>query len=242
MLPTGIAKATHADSGGHFYVDGRPIRAQGPTNESVWPDMGTLPMDRFVDVSDGENGFAVLSDTLAEYEVLEDNEKTLALSLLRAVKNWIVTGHVGSDFPSQKGGQCPGKHCIRYALAPHKGNWQDADIAGASETFNTPAVPVQTNPHEGKLPAGQKSFLEIDNSLIRLSCLKKTRDRDSYIIRLYNPTAQARQGRLKIAFGVRQAWLTDLNETRLEEIEIPCPEAINVQIAPCKIVTLEIKP
>lgn len=241
MLPTGITKATCADSGGHFYVDRRPIRAQGPTDGSVWTDMGTLPMNNFVDVSDGDNGFAVLSDTLTEYEVLEDDRRTLAVSLLRAVKTWIVTGHVGSDFPSQKGGQCLDKHCIRYAVMPHKGDWQTAELADAAEKFNVPAIPIQSNPHEGTLPAEQASFLQLDNPQVRLSCLKKASSGTGYILRLYNPTNEPQTAQVNTAFVIQEAWLTDLSEIRQSEIAPISPETIELEIAACKISTLEIQ-
>ncbi|MCD6395258.1 MAG: hypothetical protein J7M40_17380 [Planctomycetes bacterium] len=52
MMPTDLENATHADSGGHFNVDSRPIKTQGPEPGCIWPDMVTLPHQRFVDVSD----------------------------------------------------------------------------------------------------------------------------------------------------------------------------------------------
>ena len=239
MFPTGIEGAREAHSGGHFYVDRRPVSAQGPDERSQWLDMATLPMNNFVDISDSENGLAFLSNSLTEYEVLEDNEKTVALSLLRAVKNWIVTGHVGSDFPSQKGGQCKGEHRIEYSIRPHQGNWQDADIPLEAEFVNVPPVIVQSNSNQGNLPM-ENSFLKIKNSNLHFSALKKAADRNNFILRVYNTTGTDQTSFVKAYNQIEKAWYTDLNENRIDEIDAESDQ-FEITAGPHKIVTVEIE-
>ena len=244
MFPTNIKDATHADVGGHLTVDRRPIKPQGPAADSVWPDMGTLPQNNFVDVSDGKTGVAFLNDSLTEYEVLDDDERTVALSLLRSVKNWICTGNnaqEGSDYPSQKGGKSLGCHSIRYAIRPHAGNWQEADIPLEAELFNLSAVPVQTRKHSGLLPADQASLFEISNTTLRFSALKKTEDSDTFIVRIYNPTDKPQNGSINFAAKPANAWITNLNEEREKEIALTNEHEIPVEAGPQKIVTIEIE-
>ena len=240
MFPTGISKANYSDAGGHFVVDHRPIDTQGPTPDSTWPDMATLPHNNFVDVSDDKYGIAFLNDCLMEYEVLDNEERTVALTLLRAAKNWIVTERIGSNYPSQKGGQCFGQHKLRYAVKPHKGNWQTANIPLAAEQFNMQPIPIQTSSHKGTLPGTEKSFFEIDNTNLRFSTLKKTEDRDTVIVRLYNPTNRLQKGNLVFANDVKKAWLTDLNEKRGKEIKLTAKRKVSVSASPGKIVTVEV--
>lgn len=242
MFPTGLQKATHADTGGHFIVDHRPIRPQGPMPEAVWPDMATLPQNNFVDVSDGKIGLAFLNDSLTEYEVLDNAERTVALSLLRAVKNWLCTEiRVGSSFPSQKGGQVFGHHEIRYAIRPHAGNWQQANIPLAAEQFNVPLRPVQTRAHEGKLPGSQASLFAINNPMLRFAAFKQAEDRDTFVVRLYNPTGVVQRGRLQFAAALARAWETNLNEERQRELKVTKPKELSVSAKPYKIVTVEVK-
>jgi mannosylglycerate hydrolase len=242
MFPTGLAGATHADAGGHFTVDRRPIRPQGPDEQVVWPDMGTLPQNNFVDVSDGKTGLAFLNDSLTEYEVLDNKERTVALSLLRAVKNWICTElRAGSDFPSQSGGQCLGQHTLRYALRPHAGNWQAANIPLAAELFNVPAIPVQTRRHAGRLPAQQAALFEISNSAVRFSALKKTEGRNTFVLRVYNPTAETQTTNVTFAAAVEKAWLTNLDEARLQAVTPKNGHSVALTLPPHKIVTVEVK-
>ncbi|MFC1676957.1 alpha-mannosidase [Planctomycetota bacterium] len=242
MFPTRLSKATHADAGGHFIVDHRPIRPQGPDTETIWPDMATQPQNNFIDVSDGKTGIAFLNDSLGEYEVLDNDERTVALSLLRSVKNWICTEtRVGSSFPSQKGGQSLGSHSIRYALQPHAGNWLQGDIALAAEFFNVAPRVVQTRKHKGQLPGTENSLFSVHNDTLRFSTLKKTEDRKTFIIRLYNPTAQTQKAMIKLAPKITAAWQTDLNEKRMNKLNPAKAGYVSVTAEPYKIITIEIK-
>lgn len=244
LFPTGIENTTHADTGGHFTVDRRPIRPQGPTPGSVWPDMATLPANNFIDVSDGETGFAILHDGLTEYEVMDHAGRTVALSLLRAVRNWLCTEtRVGSSFPSQKGGQCLGPHRIRYAIRPHTGAWSDANIPLHAERFNVPPALVQTNRHASQvksaLPGGAHALFSLGNANLRFSSLKMAEDRASVILRVYNPTDIPQTGEVRFGAGaVRAAWLTNLNEERLRELPL-VDGAIPLEVEPEKIITVE---
>ena len=242
LFPTGLSGATHADAGGHFLVDHRPIRPQGPNPRTVWLDMAALPQNNFVDVSDGKNGMAFLNDSLTEYEVMDNPERTVALSLLRAVRNWVCTEiRVGSGWPSQKGGQCLGHHQIRYALHPHSGDWESANIPLAAELFNAAPRLIQTNAHQGTLPATEVSLLSIDNPLLRFSTLKQAEDRDTTVLRLYNPTGRNQNGSLHLKAPIAKAWLTDLNETRLEELGISPNNSVAFTAGAFKIVTIEVE-
>lgn len=242
IFPSGVEKATHSDAGGHLCVDRRPIRPQGPAEGTVWPDMGTLPHNAFVDVSDGRRGLAFLNDSITEFEVLDNAERTVALSLVRSVRNWVCTEHrVGSTFPSQDGGQALGPHKIRYALRPHAGDWQAANIPLAAEKFNIATRIVQARRHKGELPAGEASLYELDNSQLRVSALKKAEDRDSVVLRVYNPTGKRQRGTIRLAAPARKAWLTNLNEERQGKLEPTKSGAVAVDVAPGKIVTVEME-
>ena len=89
-FPTGI-KAEYAYASGHFTVDKRPAVPQKDAEGKYWPEMQTLPMQHFVDVNDGNKGLAVLNNCLTEYELRDDENKTVYLTLFRAVGNMIVT-------------------------------------------------------------------------------------------------------------------------------------------------------
>jgi mannosylglycerate hydrolase len=240
MFPTGI-KTDRAEAGGHFTVDSRPIRAQGPDEGGVWPDMGGQPMNGFVDISDGKKGLAFINDCLTEYEVLEDEERTVALTLVRSVRNEICTERSWGKYPSQKGGQCLGKHCLNYALLPHRGNWNEANIPLETERFNTPIRIAQTGAGNGSLNGKEQSFLEISNTAVRFSCIKKMQDRDGFILRIYNPTQSSQETQVRIGAEIQDAWLTNMNEERMDPIERGQDNLLSLSVAPQKILNIELQ-
>ncbi|OHB59037.1 MAG: hypothetical protein A2Y12_18345 [Planctomycetes bacterium GWF2_42_9] len=239
MLPTGLEKAEYAYVGGHFNVQKRSIYPQGPQKGSYWVDMARLPHDKFVDVSDGDNGFAVLNDCLVEYEVSNTPQRVLALTLLRAVRNALCTElRSWTQFNNQDGGQCLGKHTVHYALRPHKGDWSQADIPLHADLFNSAVYPVQTRRHKGFLQSHQTSFIQIKDSAIRFSALKQCHDRDNYILRLYNPTNMARETEIEFSSKLANIWLCNLNEDRLSEIK-SVSNTLKIVFEPKKIRTIE---
>jgi mannosylglycerate hydrolase len=240
MLPSGLSQANYVDAGGHFNVDRRPIRPQGPDNDTVWPDMGTLPQNNFVDVSDGDFGLAVLNDSLMEYEVLDNSERTIALTLLRAVHNIFCREiRVNLEIPSEKGGQCLGKHSIRFALYPHRGNWKSTEIPCEAMMFNVPVRLVQTRRHDGTMFGTEMSLFEIGNKNLIFSALKRSEDRDSYILRLYNATDEVQSSLLRLMRPLKEAWLTNLDEQRLEKLQIEHDGTIRLIASPKKIMSIE---
>jgi mannosylglycerate hydrolase len=246
MFPTGIRGANEICSGGHFNVDCRSIHPQGPTAGSVWPDMATQPHNAFVDISDAQSGLAFVNDSFTEYEAFEDEDRTVALSLLRCVENWICTGiRAGSHFPSQKGSQAQGLHKYSFSIIPHAGDWSSADIPLEADKFNSPCLPIQVTGNKtpgSRLSGANASFFSISNSRVRFSALKKAADSGSFMVRLYNPTDSVQE--TDLLFGerpVEAAWTCNLNEQRQEELPCIGDAPSSIVLPAKKIVTIELQ-
>ncbi|MGH2515126.1 MAG: alpha-mannosidase, partial [Ktedonobacterales bacterium] len=139
--------ADTAEAEGVFEVTARPAHRTGPEpGEPAWllwaeTPVNTHPQKRFVDVSDGARGLAVLNRGLPEYEVLhyQDGETSaVALTLLRCVE-WLSRddlatrhNHAGPAIytPAAQG---LGVHAFEYALVPHPGTWRAEDAAVVRE-------------------------------------------------------------------------------------------------------------
>ena len=242
MFPTGIA-TDHADSAGHFTVDRRPNIPPRDAEGAFWPEMQTLPQQMFVDVSDGATGFAIVNNCLTEYQLLTDEPRTLALTLFRAMRNricteWRSSGH----FPQQKGGQCLRTLEYEYALYPHGGDWRQGSVYGEAMALNAPPAVFQISPHPqntAELPPSASLFA-IDGPLV-LSCFKKAEGRDSFILRLFNPAPESATATIGLPGPVRAAWLTNLDEQRLEVLA-PGRDTLAVAVGPSKIITIELLP
>ena len=104
----------------------------------------------------------------------------------------------------------------------------------------SPCLYQISNHGESSLPISLSLF-GINDSSIQMSCVKKAEEQDGIIIRFYNPTDESREGELTFAQNIKEAWLTDLNETRTNAVEVnPDQQNLTVPIGPHKIVTVEV--
>jgi len=168
LVPTEI-RANHTASDVEFGAIERPLRR---SEGSGWaqPPQPTAPHRSWVDIADGTRGVAVITPGMHEHEILQGRDGlTLAVTLLRAV-GWLSRddlrtrpGHTGPGYETPEA-QCPGVHRYRYALLPHRGGWQAADLARQALLLRVPLRAVPATRHLGPLPPGH-SFLRIVSAL-----------------------------------------------------------------------------
>ncbi|MCE5340890.1 MAG: glycosyl hydrolase-related protein [Planctomycetaceae bacterium] len=241
MFPTGI-KAEHACASGHFAVDKRPIVPQKNSEGLFYPEMQTLPQQHFVDISDEMHGLAIVNNCLTEYEAQNDDRSTLALTLFRSVRNLICTDLRNEvSYPQQHGGQCKGMLEFEYAIYPHEENWERGGLYRQAEEFNVEITAVQTTAHkQGKLPA-ETSLLCVHPEGLIVSAVKKAEDRNSLIVRVYNPTSQQLTGEIKTWIVPQHAYITNLNEERMGTLVINSSGGVIINAGVNKIVTVELE-
>ena len=85
----------------------------------------------------------------------------------------------------------------------------------------------------------QISFLEIQPTEIVLSALKKCEHRDTLVLRLFNPTNKKIVGKIRTYSQIKEAWLTNMNEERREEIKAE-KNSLTVEFGKKKINTCEV--
>lgn len=239
-FPTGI-KAEYTYASGHFTVDERPTVPEKDKEGKYWPEMQTLPMQHFVDISDGKNGLGLLNNCLTEYEIREDEDKTLYLTLFRAVGNMIVTWwEAVGVFPGKMGSQLQRDMEFQYSIYPHEGDWEKGNVYKEAENLNVALAPYQITQHNlGFLPQ-KYSFFSIQPENLILSAFKKAEDRDTFIMRLFNPTNSSLLGRIQFAAEIKEGYMTDLNEKRLDKLFIEKSSHIEIKVESNKIVTIEV--
>ncbi|MCP4610942.1 MAG: hypothetical protein GY845_19725 [Planctomycetes bacterium] len=161
------------------------------------------PMNSFVDLSDGDTGLALLNEGLKAYEVVGDKGKTMCLTLLRCFPLRIcVTPLEMTDYSKiDNSSQCLGRHTFRYAVMPHKGNWQQANLWQASEKFNLPMLLAQIAPTEHGTGPLEKSFLELEIENLYVSAVKKSEDGDGWSVRLFNQSDETINNEIRLNGG-----------------------------------------
>jgi len=188
------ASSSHAD--GAFHVVERGLDAEGAAHEHGLP---TYPARRWVDLSDGAAGLAVLHRGTPEYEVL-DQGRMLAVTLLRAV-GWLsrqgMAYRAGPAGPAlaTPGAQLLGPHRFDLALYPHAGDWQAAAVHDACERYAYPMRAAVLRAQPGDLPP-DVTMLTLEPDAVQLSALR--RDPGGVTLRVYNSSASEVTARIQL--------------------------------------------
>ncbi|MFH1737932.1 MAG: glycoside hydrolase family 38 C-terminal domain-containing protein, partial [bacterium] len=222
-----------------FDVVERPI-VRDESNVYHGQDNPTHPQHRFVDVSDGKVGLAIINDGLREYEVTDDEERSIAVTLLRAFEIALATvSWRWERHPEMRLSQSPGEHEFRYAIYPHAGTWSDADVYEEAERWTVPLELAQVGPHDGDLPKNL-SFLSIKPESLILSALKRGERTDEVVIRLFNPTGKTVRGAIRCFRPIQSARLLNLNEEPIKKLPVN-KDSLNISVPKKKILTIGLK-
>lgn len=223
-FPTGIdTDVSITDS--HFDVLKHDIAIPDSTG---WVEQafGTQPLRTFAEVTDGENGFAVMPKGLFEYEVFDD--KSMALTLIRACRIKLAVSEEKVTELEDDGVQCPGKRVFEYAMHFNKGDYNELPNK-AAEIF-APVKCAVCGRGKGNL-AHENSMLEIDNTHIHVTAVKKAEDGNGVIVRYYNPSKNEQNVTIKTN---GKLFRCKMDESVIEEIG-------NTYTAPAKkIITVRI--
>lgn len=237
MFPTNLDAKFHFGEGQFDVVKRSAERPD--TKDWVEQPMYDFPLHHFADVTDSKSGLAVLVDGLKEYELLNDKNKTLAVTLFRGFE-YIIAPSSKQDYTHLKGSQCLGKSSYRLALYPHKGDWQLGNVYKEALNFNNHISLVQIGKAKGKLPP-ELSFMKITPDELVFSALKKSEDGNGFILRIYNPTEKDIEGKVEFSNSISKVEQVTLEEIFIKEINLLDEKSFTVSLAKKKIGTYKIK-
>lgn len=236
-FPTGISSdVAHVDA--NFELNSYPARPARDGNFRGQA-LSRNRMHLFVDLSDGEGGLALLNQTLRDYEVVDADSGTVALSIVRGVPLRIpCDNRLWMEYPGDDSAQSLGQHEFRYGIYLHSGDWDCGNVYSEALAFSTPLRAAQIGKHSGALPL-TNSFMELRGDGLVLSAVKKSEERDSIIVRIFNPTTRDVQGSLAVGHSVSEAFVVNLNEERSEKLPVTGASVIEFTATPKRIVSIE---
>jgi len=225
-FPSGL-RSDHSWAEQHFGVIRRPVAL--PEDDGTWMEtpVGTYPQKSFLDVSDGARpdgrpsgrGLMLANRGLPEYEALRepDGTTTIALTLLRCVGYLSRADNRARSSPAgpsleTPGAQMLGRWTFHYSLIPHEGGWENA--VAEAHRFARPLSAVRIREGAGLLPPSA-GLLEIEPPELVLSSLKLAEDGGGAVVRLYNVSDNAVEGRLRLLGPHGAVELVNLNEEPL---------------------------
>ena len=204
----------------------------------------SLPLSSFVYLKDQqENGAALLTRGLNEYEILEKHK--IALTLFRSV-GWLArpdlltrTGDAGPMIYTPEA-QCLRRFDFHYSFLPFQ-NKTNGFFFEQTEQFNNDLKVVSTGKHKGALDSESGFFyLNKEKNPLIISAVKKDEIEDALIIRLFNPSEQANHGEIIFKEKILQADLVNLNEEQQSSPSFN-EKSIIVKVPSKKIVTVRLR-
>jgi alpha-mannosidase len=238
LFPAGVAAVAGSRADSAFAVVERAAPA------------GAAPMQSFVDAGDGACGATVSTEGLTEYEVLPGDGARIAVTLLRCVGALSraglahrPSGHAGPALPTP-GAQCPGRHEFRLAFEPRGAPpGESALIRSARAWRDPPRLAAATA--GGRWPA-TLSLVSIESegpvgASAVVSALKKTDDRESLLLRVFNPGTDEVQVRVRCALPVARAFAVDFLERTQQEMTVARGQVV-FSLPPGRIQAVELVP
>jgi alpha-mannosidase len=221
--------------------------------------VGEFPAQNWMDYSDGRKGIAVLNRGLPGNNVEGD---VLLLSLLKCTALKEGYGEVGGFSKSTKttdGYEKGVTHRFDYALAPHAGDWREAQLYRRGMEFNRPLLLVKTAKHPGRLPQ-RLSLWSVSAANVVVSAVRASApagaedDRSSrptdhprpqgIVLRVYEAEGRAVRGvTLRSAYPLAGAVETNLIEKEARPLDGTLDEqSLSFDIDPFEIKTFRVTP
>ena len=195
-----------------------------PTHRNTSWDMAKFEIcaHKWVDLSQGDYGVALLNDCKYGYKVLKN---VIDLNLLRSP---------GYPDPTADRSQQE----FTYSLYPHRGDHISGEVVKAAYELNIPLKILATKAHKGKLPAN-KSFIKVGAENVIVETVKKAEDDDNLIIRFYEAYGIGTRTKIHLNFEAKTVQLVDIVEENAKLITLD-GKSVELYFRPFEIHTLKI--
>jgi alpha-mannosidase len=220
------------------FLERKPLRVPSVDRRAEAP-LPTAPLHRFVSIFDGARGCTVVSDGLAEYEVLDSG--AIAITLVRAVGQLSRAdvaerpGHAGWPEPTP-GAQCPGPFASEFAIA-----WHGADTPATRDDIlallDDVLLPLagETCRDLVSLPSPIDG-ITLEGAGLAFSTFKESDDGNYIVARCVNVTGTEVRGTWVLPIPVPAAHSGRLDETPVAPLDV-VGTRISITVAPYAIHT-----
>lgn len=209
-----------------FAVPGKPrkLHCDVPFAVVDRPTCREVPAQKWVDVEAGGSGLALMNTGKYGHSLAGG---TLELTLLRSSYDPDVLPDIG-------------RHEIEWAILPHRGNWQAANLPREGLAYNVPLRAFQARAQKGTLPRSH-SFVTVEGSpAFVVTGIKKAETGRALIVRGYN--ASNRKTKVRLVFDRRVRAVKRVNI--LEEAETgavrAASRAVTFPAGPWQIVSVRV--
>ena len=180
--------------------------------------------------SDGNGLCFVSAEGLHEGGVLNDADSTIQVTLYRCFDRVFMQteSHLS---------QLERKLTFKYSVVPMTADTSYAELLSIQHGLkNTEMTVVDKVSNDTETPESV-SYFEIENPDIALSLFKVAEDGEGYVIRMFNASNTAVDGKITFTFDVTRVCETDLLENATDELTVN-KRAVNIGFKPWEIKTV----
>jgi alpha-mannosidase len=189
-----------------------------------------VPAQKWVDVTDGKAGIALLNKTKYGHSV---HNGELRLTLMRTAGNPDIYPNLG-------------KFDISYSLFPHAGDWKNG-VWAEGDDFNVPVYAAEppslavVKNHASR--PEQESFFSVFPANVVMSGIKPAEEAEELIVRLAEVEGKETTATVNLPVTVKSASRLNLIELPLQNVTSPIVQgkSVTVKLRPHEIVTLGIR-
>lgn len=221
----------------HVYAEGQyDVVERNPVPWEGWKNPTHAGrMTCFCGVQNDDAGMIVATRGLAEYEYLRDGKNSIAVTLHRGADqlgDWGV-------FPTPEA-QCHGTLTVEYSVVPYRAKERESAFNSAF-AFAAYAQSVICGKTHGGVNPAEGALIGIEGKHIVLSAMKPAEERESVIVRIYNPYSE--DGKVRFSLGGRfnEVYEVNLGEVRGRELSVK-NGSVAVKVPAKKIMTFEFVP
>lgn len=237
-FPTDIPGDTYL-AGQAFTVLERPVGQLDHTGDWKEPEYGDRNCNGIIAKRDPEGqGLAILSAYgLHEAQALEDEHRTLALTLYRS-----FTKTIGNNDYTQIDGELLQELDFAYRLMPLTAETPEGAMIRTRDSLQAGLRSYSAFVNEDYALSAKPGFAELTGDDLALSIMKTPEDDEpgAVILRLYNCSDHEAHGSLRFARPVREAWQTDMLEQPLTALHHD-ETGLDLTVPARKIVTLRVR-
>jgi alpha-mannosidase len=196
-----------------------------PTHYSTRRDLAQyeVPGHRFADLSETGFGVALLSAATYGWSTYGGE---MRMTLLRSPR-----------WPDPNADR--GEHDIAFAIVPHAGGWQEAEVTAEALCFNAPLLVGHEGARAGAASAVAGAWLATDTPGLLIDTVKRAEDGDDLIVRLYEAHGARGTARLHVGLPFEGAGFTNLLEDALADAEVDGGD-VSIPFRPFEIVTVRL--
>ncbi|MBL8047067.1 MAG: alpha-mannosidase [Chthonomonas sp.] len=196
-----------------------------PTHQNTSWDIARFEVcaQKWADLSEGGHGVALLNNGKYGHDI---QGNVMRLSLLRSPKAPDKNADMGT-------------HRFSYVLMPHYDQVVHSDVIAASYALNADLRAADlAKGRTGHAPEARR-LVTVDTRHVIVEAVKKAEDDDATIVRLYECHNTRGSAELSVHGGVTKAWLTDLNEREIQELEVH-DGRVTFDFKPFEIITIKL--